>query len=320
MIVTDPPSAVSDASNPAGNTYAAIDLGSNSFHLLITDVAGQTLAKEKQSVRLAAGLDSDGNIDWDTRGLAMETLKQFNAQLTTHRPVATKVVGTSTFRRIQEPGFIAQAEQALSSRIDIISGEREAEYIYQGVTQEWNSPHERLLVVDIGGGSTELAIGKGRRIFDVASVETGCVRASRTHMVDGYYDADRLDILFKRSLSLFNTYRERFDDSHRDVAIGTSGTIRAAYSAMEAMNLAQDRTFSLNDLETLAQRLLQYSHVDQIDLANVSERRRAVLPAGVSILRAVMQALDIQNINVATAALREGLLSELLPTNDQQSR
>lgn len=296
-------------SNPA---VAAVDLGSNSFHLIIANGNGETLAAAKESVRLAAGLNKDGEIEGDTRQLALDTLTEFKKTIASHQPRCTKAVGTSTFRRIQDQQFIRDAEAALGIRIEIIAGETEAEYIYRGACIDLAEVQGRRMILDIGGGSTELAVGKDRRIFDTASIETGCVRATRSHAPNGNIDEQSLSQLYKRSYSTFCTYRERFGAECRDVVAGTSGTIRSAYAALEATDAASNNLLSRDAVDSLLPTILQFRNTSQLSMPGVSDRRKLVFPAGITLLRALMHALDIQEMQVISTALREGLIQKLL--------
>lgn len=296
-------------SNPA---VAAVDLGSNSFHLIIANGNGDTLAAAKESVRLAAGIDDNGEIDASTRKLALATLSNFKHTIAEHDPRCAKAVGTSTFRRINDQQFIRDAEEALGMRIEVIAGETEAEYIYHGACIDLGEQHGRRLVVDIGGGSTELAIGREHKIFELASIETGCVRATQSHVTDGVIDADSLSQLYQRSFATFCTYSECFGVENYDIAAGTSGTIRSTYAALEASEQAENRQFSRDALDQLAETITQFTNISDMDILGVSDRRRPVFPAGVTILRALMHALDIQTLNVINTALREGLIQKLL--------
>lgn len=302
----------SEAAINAANNLAALDLGSNSFHLMIVATDGEVITATKESVRLAAGIDEDGKIEPDTREQALTTLATFKAAMENHNVTSAKAVGTSTFRRIQDSQFLQEAEKALGIRISIISGESEASYIYQGAAQELADSPSRRLIIDIGGGSTELAIGRNTRLFNCCSIETGCVRQTRNHFADGRITADAVDTLYRRSLLLFKTYREDFASECWSTVAGTSGTLRAAYSAAEAIGLADNQRFNRSALETLSDNMLAFDHVKSLDLPGLSERRKAVFPAGLTILRALLAALDIEEVQIIRAALREGLIQELL--------
>lgn len=299
---------------------AALDLGSNSFHLIVTDDEGRPLVTAKESVRLAAGLDEEGLVDTETRKKTLDTLNDFRNIINTYSPQIVRAVGTSTFRRINDHDFIKEAEKTLGMRIHIISGESEARYIYRGASLELTNKSERRLIVDIGGGSTELAIGRGKKLFEIDSIETGCVRETRNHIINGCIEENELKLLFKRGKSLFRTYEERFGLDQRDAVYGTSGTIRAVYSVLEATEKAEDNVITAKALDALASEIASYNHVDELAaIPSLSERRRIVFPAGITILKSIFTALNIDELTTIRGALREGLIDELICKQRQKS-
>ena len=164
----------------ASSLYAAIDLGSNSFHMLVVrEVAGniQTVARIKRKVRLAAGLDGDGELSEEAMERGWQCLQLFSEQLQDIPADQIRVVATATLRLANNARqFLSQAEAILGCSINVITGEEEARLIYQGVAHTTGGSDQRL-VVDIGGGSTELVTGNGAQATALFSLSMGCVTA-----------------------------------------------------------------------------------------------------------------------------------------------
>lgn len=162
----------------ASSLYAAIDLGSNSFHMLVVrEVAGtvQTLARIKRKVRLAAGLNGDNRLSSDAMQRGWQCLRLFAEHLQDIPPAHVRVVATATLRLATNAAeFFGPASDILGCPVQVISGEEEARLIYQGVAHTTGGSDERL-VVDIGGGSTELVVGRGAQALELFSLEMGCV-------------------------------------------------------------------------------------------------------------------------------------------------
>ena len=149
--------------DPQLETYAAIDLGSNSFHMLVARREHgelRVLDRIKEMVRLGGGLDKEGNLDPLVQQRALDCLSRFGQRLRGIPAKNIRAVGTQTFRRLKRADdFLHAAETALECPVDIIAGREEARLIYLGVTQWIAGDQQKQLVMDIGGGSTELIIG-----------------------------------------------------------------------------------------------------------------------------------------------------------------
>jgi exopolyphosphatase/guanosine-5'-triphosphate,3'-diphosphate pyrophosphatase len=183
-------------SNPEADTYAAVDLGSNSFHMLVARREHgemRVLDRIKEMVRLGGGLDSKGNLDPEVRQRALECLSRFGQRLRGIPAHNIRAVGTQTFRRLRKANeFLLEAEQLLECPVDIIAGREEARLIYLGVTQ-WIAGHQqKQLVIDIGGGSTELIIGEGFEPVEMESLQFGCVAVTNRFFADGEITAKKL--------------------------------------------------------------------------------------------------------------------------------
>jgi exopolyphosphatase/guanosine-5'-triphosphate,3'-diphosphate pyrophosphatase len=293
---------------------AAVDLGSNSFHMLVVrQVDGRftVLDRLREMVRLAAGLDERGELTEASMARALECLSRFGQRLRDIRPARVRAVGTNTFRRAKTvDAFLERAQAALGFPIEIISGREEARLIYLGAAHTLPAGDVRRLVVDIGGGSTEIIAGTGLRARELASMYMGCVSVSEAFFPGGKISAKR----FRRARTAAAVELEpvvpRLRAMGWEKAIGTSGTIRTTESVLRELGWVSER-ITLVAMERLAEEMVGAGHVNQLRLPGLSAQRTPVYPGGLAILMSVFEALGIEAMRVSDAALREGLLHDL---------
>ena len=296
-------------------TVAAVDLGSNSFHMIVARVVGADLEivdRQKEMVRLAAGLDSKGRLSDEARARALACLERFGDLLEDLPPGAVRVIGTNTLRKAKGTGdFLERVEAALGHNVEIVSGFEEARLIYLGVAHDIDD-QDRRLVVDIGGGSTETIVGEGFDPLEAHSLHMGCVSWSQRFFKDGRISAKRM----RTAQLIAGVELEPIARQLRSLgwtrAIGASGTVTAIQSTLEAEGLSHGG-ITVGGLATLRQRLIELGHVDRLDsLVGLKPARAPVFPGGVAILSAIFDSLRIDRMDVAGAALREGALHDLL--------
>jgi exopolyphosphatase / guanosine-5'-triphosphate,3'-diphosphate pyrophosphatase len=300
---------------PEGNLYAAIDLGSNSFHMLVARREHgelRVIDRIKDMVRLAGGIDDNGHLDPEARARALDCLARFGQRIAAIPGEQVRAVGTQTFRQLDNPAaFLVVAETALGCSIDIISGREEARLVYLGVSQA-TAYSDRRLVIDIGGGSTELVIGESLDPLLTESVPLGCVSMTRKAFADGQLDRDR----WQRAVQIVQADLLDLEAGMRglgwDQAVGSSGTIRALETMAARARDEESGRITLVELERLRDKMLAAGHVERLDIAGLSERRRPVIVGGAVILEAVMKQLGIETMSVSPHALREGVLHDLL--------
>jgi exopolyphosphatase/guanosine-5'-triphosphate,3'-diphosphate pyrophosphatase len=302
--------------------YAGIDLGSNSFHMIVARLEhGQfrIIDRIKDMVRLGGGLDEDGRLDEATRRRAVAALARFGERIRNIPEHQVRAVGTQTFRRLSQPAaFLVVAETALGCPIDIVSGREEARLIWLGVSQGVAPAEGSRLVIDIGGGSTELVAGNSLLPNLAESLPLGCVSLTRWGFPGGRLSEQRYQRVVERCRAELETWRSQFRKHGWDQAIGTSGTIRAIADMIEARESGQDGQIFRSALEPLRKSLLAYSNSNDFDLAGLSARRRPVIIGGLAVLDAVMEALDIDVLRISPFALREGVLQDLMGRLGQQ--
>jgi exopolyphosphatase/guanosine-5'-triphosphate,3'-diphosphate pyrophosphatase len=298
----------------APTVVAAVDLGSNSFHMLVAhnqDGALHVLDRLQEMVRLAGGLDARDRLLPAARQRALDCLGRFGQRLRGLPRASVRAVGTNTLRRLcNADAFLAAAERALGYPIEIIAGREEARLIYQGMANSRPDDGKRRLVVDIGGGSTELILGEGREPLAMESLHMGCVGVSHAHFVAGTISEKAMRRAETAARLELQPVEAQFQRGW-EVAIGTSGTIRAIRAVLRAEGWT-DGTITRAALARLRAALIDARQVGLLELAGLNPERAPVFPGGVAILDATFDALGIERMQVADGALREGLLYDLL--------
>lgn len=296
-------------------TIAAVDLGSNSFHMIVAQTSGddfRVIDRMREVVRLAAGLDKHNMLTPDAIARAVATLAQFGERVRDLEPGAVRVVGTNTLRKARNAwNFISQAEAALGHPIDVISGHEEARLIYLGVAHGLDDAAAQRLVIDIGGGSTEFMLGRRFEPSLTESVHLGCV----SHTAAFFADRRITDSAMRNAVIAARQELETFETSYRRLGwqsvIGASGTILAVREIVLKQGWS-DEGITAESLKKLSAAMLDAGHMDKVALEGLSDERRDVLPGGVAILLAAFESLDIERMRVSDRALREGLLYDLL--------
>ncbi len=270
------------------------------------------LDRLREMVRLAAGLDEHGRIDKTVAARAIECLQRFGQRLRDMKAESVRVVGTNTLRKAhRKQSFLERAREALGHPIEIISGIEEARLIYLGVANTVPSEPGRRLVVDIGGGSTELIIGEQFNALKLESLHMGCVSMSLEHFGDGKISEKR----FRRARVAARLQVEPIQAAFRsqgwERAIGSSGTIRVIDDLVRHFD-STATAVTAPGLERLIHETIESGHVSQIRLPEVTAERAPVFPGGLAILAELFDALGIAQMRVAEGALREGLLYDMV--------
>ena len=294
---------------------AALDLGSNSFHMLVVQVANgriQVLDKLKEMVRLAEGLDAYDELAEPVALRALECLERFGQRLREIPPRNVRVVGTNTLRRANNAGdFIRRVEAALGHTVEIISGREEARLIYLGVCHALEDEHDRRLVIDIGGGSTELILGRRFKPDLMESLFMGCVGVSRTYFADGRIRAAQFQEAVNHAKQELEPIERAYSERGWDTVIGASGTILATQEILRAMNIEQN-SITADGLEQIRRVMLQAKSLDTLSLPGLPPERAPVFPGGLAILCAIFDRLGLTRMQVSNGALREGVIYDLL--------
>lgn len=299
-----------------GDLLAAVDLGSNSFHMVVSRyVLGQlrVVDRLRDTVRLAEGLDERGGLATPVRDRALECLARFGERVRDIPPQRVRAIATNTVRRLAVPqAFLMPAESALGHAIEIVSGREEARLIYLGVAHaQPPRPGQLRLVMDIGGGSTECIVGSGFDAIERESLQVGCVGTTRRFFADGKITHKRWTEALAEVTLQFQQFASAYRALGWDEELGTSGTIKAIGKICAAMELTKGAV-TAEALPQVRDRLLLARRLEDIDLEGLSGERRDVIAGGVLILEAAFAALGIKRLQVSKAAMREGVLYDML--------
>ncbi len=298
---------------------AAVDLGSNSFHLQVGRVVdGQIypLDSLREMVRLGAGLTAEKRIDRATQLRALEALERIGERLRGLPKSAVRAVGTNALRVAKNaPQFLREARAALGFPIEVIAGREEARLIYLGVAHSMppapKKPHHNRLVVDIGGGSTEFIVGKGLEPLLTESLYMGCVSYSLAFFPDAKVDKWRMKKAELAARQEIAGMAREYRDADWEEAVGSSGTARALEAILRENGFAEDG-ITLEGLERLKDLLIKHERADPDRIAGLRKDRVPVLPGGLAIMLAAFSELGIAKMAVSEGALRHGVLYDLL--------
>jgi exopolyphosphatase/guanosine-5'-triphosphate,3'-diphosphate pyrophosphatase len=297
------------------DVLAAVDLGSNSFHMVVArHEHGQLVIIDRlrEMVRLAEGIDDDGRLDKVVSGRALACLTRFGQRLRDMRAGSVRVVGTNALRVARrKQSFLERAREALGHPIEIISGMEEARLIYSGVAHTLPADPGNRLVLDIGGGSTEIIVGTGLEPLELESLQMGCVTLSREFFGDGKLSEKRFARARLAARLELEPVQAAFRRRGWEQAAGSSGTVRAIAEALRELD-PQALQITGAGLERLIRELIKAGNIRDVSLIAVTEERRAVFAAGVAILAEVFEQLAIAQLRVADGAMREGLLYDMV--------
>lgn len=304
--------AASAGENPA---IAVVDLGSNSFQMLVARLEAtgfQIIDKLREPVRLASGLDAGGMINDAARERALQCLARFGQRLRGLPGTQVRAVGTNTLREAANAAqFVSAAEAVLGHPIEAISGVEEARLIYAGVVQGLAPGQSERLVVDIGGGSTEIIAGHMNEPRLMESLPLGCVTLTEHFFADGRITGKAWRSALLHAEVEVQSYAESFRRQGWQQAIGASGTVRAIQKVLEAQGWAEERV-TRDGLHRLVDVVGGVKKASHLKLKGLSMSRRAVFPGGVAILAALFEVLNIECMDVSDAALREGVLLDFV--------
>ncbi len=302
-------------------TLAALDLGSNSFHMIIARLRPDGLVildRLREMVRLGAGLREGSCLDPAASERALGCLHCFRERLSALNPQSVRAVGTSALREAGNAReFLLRAERVLGHPIHVISGTEEARLIYAGVAYSLPPRAGRRLVVDIGGGSTEFILGRGFETCELASTGAGCVALTERYFAagslnTGAFAAARLEVLRRLEPLAVRLVRIGWDE-----AIGASGGIRSVASVAERLG-GTPGGIDKATFEVIQRRLVEAKQIGEVHLPGLAARHRPIFAGSVVILAAVFELFGLERMQIADGALREGLLLDLVGRLDKE--
>ncbi|MBD3892953.1 Ppx/GppA phosphatase family protein [Hydrogenophaga sp.] len=298
-----------------GTLLAAIDMGSNSFRLEIGRYHSGHIERVeyiKEPVRQGNGLDAEKNLSQAAMERGWECLARFAERLHGFKKHQVRVVATQTLREARNrQDFLRNAQSILGFSIEVVSGHEEARLIYQGVSRLLPQSHERRLVVDIGGRSTEMILGQDFTAHKMESYRLGSVAWSGRYFPAGVIAHNAFQTAEIAAQAVLDEALEIFSPASWDLAYGSSGTVSAVADLLAAAGWAPGEV-SRCGLDWLVDRLTKAGHVDQVRLDGLRDDRRPVLCGGVSVLRAIFDLFGIDKMLPAEGALRQGALFDLI--------
>lgn len=292
---------------------AAIDMGSNSFRLEIGQLQRgryRRIDYLKETVRLGAGLDAAGFLSDDAAGRGLECLERFARRLDGFAADQLRAVATQTLREAKNgDDFVRRAQSVLGHPVEIISGREEARLIFAGVARLQPSTLPRL-VVDIGGRSTEMIVGRGTRPRQVESFQVGSVSLSMKYFADGRFSESAFREAQVAAGAELEEALEPFAPRHWKEALGSSGTVGAVSQILAASGISDGRVTPAG-LRWLMERCLEAGSADKLVLPGLKDDRRIVIAGGLAILYTLATHFGIAELKPARGALRQGVIFDL---------
>lgn len=295
---------------------AAVDLGSNSFHMIVATLEEngslKIIDRIKERVRLGAGLNASNYLDEETQDRAIECLERFSQRLKNIHKKDIRIAATNTLRIAKNANkFIKRAKKVLNHSVDIISGVEEARLVYHGAIYSLAELGEKRLVVDIGGGSTEIIIGQNLKPQKLESLEMGCVSVSKKYFSGGAITLSRIKQADIFARQLIEPIRNQYIKTGWVQCVGTSGSIRSISKVLLATGLT-DGSITDKGLKLLLDKISKFDLINEIKLDGLSSDRQQVFLGGLIILNAVFKALKLTLMTASDGALREGLILDMV--------
>ena len=310
-----------NSSQDAPRLLAAVDLGSNSFHMVVAQaVHGEirTIEKMGEKVQLGAGLDRDNYLSAEAHDRGLACLQRFAQRIRSMEADSVRVVGTNALRAARNANhFIQAAEETLGCPVEIVAGREEARLIYLGVSHTLSDDAGPRLVIDIGGGSTEFIIGERFEAYETESLHMGCVSFRNSYFPDGKISRKRMDSAITHARQELLNIQQRFRQRGWSSCVGSSGSIKAIVGVVNELKLAREGV-TWEAMKSLRKRLIDIGKTDKLDAIGVRADRRSIFPAGFAILYAAFEALGIESLSFADGALREGVLYDLMGRDNHE--
>lgn len=295
------------------NVVAVLDIGSNSFHLTLANIATDKLKiihKAKFKVGLADGLINTGFISSNAFELGLSTLKKIKLTLAQYPITFVKVIATQALRTAKNTeDFIDKAKDVFPYPIEVIEGKEEARLIYKGVISQSHS-EKRQLTIDIGGGSSEFVIGQGVKPKLLRSLNIGCVSFSNRFFADGQLTSSNFNHAINAASKEITAISEEYKTLNWQTCLGTSGSIESIFSVMQIMEISNK--VNLHNLETLLSQIITFKSIHSLNLGDINRERQHVFPAGLAILIAIFRTLEITKMEFSSADLGQGMAFEIM--------
>lgn len=307
--------------NQQDEYYAAIDLGSNSFHMVIVRVlAGsvQIVGKNKHKVRLASGLNEHNILQEEAIQRGLNCLTNFAEKLQDIPPENIKIVATATLRLATNANdFVQRAESILKHKLQVITGEEEARQIFLGVAYT-SANQGNTLVIDIGGASTEVIIGRDLEPVHLASLDMGCVTFMERFFPRRELSEGNFANAYQAAMDILAEHKDTFLCFDWQQCLGASGTPQAVTQILVKQGI--NDAIRLQYLYNLRDICIAQQDGHKLDIDGLPSARKAIFPSGLAILIALFETFDIDNMQVAGGALREGIIYGMLDNYQKADR
>lgn len=299
---------------------AAVDMGTNSFHLIIVEVDENNefrlLHRQRETLRLGSHKGEDLSIISDGEfEKAVDVLSEYKS-LANYYNTDLIAVATSAVREAQNKNiFLEYIYEKTGIKIKVIDGVTEAKLIYLGIVKALPVSDKKVLCIDIGGGSTEILLADKGKIIFANSLKIGAVRLSKMFFPDYQLKSRSIKDCKFYIKKVIQENLNRWTDYKFDVVVGTSGTINAAASLVNAyknnkkLKSVNRYTFNYDDFRTVLTTVLNAkTTAERIVIPGMENKRADIIPAGLLVLRRIMKDFNIQKITISEFALREGII------------
>ncbi|HVP48495.1 MAG TPA: Ppx/GppA phosphatase family protein [Bryobacteraceae bacterium] len=301
--------------------YAAIDIGSNSLRMEAAEVTpgspAKILASEREVTRLGESVFRTGKVSPEAISLVCRVLNTLAQQYRKLEVIGVRAVATSAIRDASnQDEFLAKASEAIAAPVEIISGQEESRLIHLGVQSRWPHGKQRLLIIDVGGGSAEVIHSDAGRMKEAVSKPLGAVRLTEVFLKnDPPADAElrRMQDYIEEKLA---SAMRRIGRRQWDRVVATSGTASAVVSAINHVSQAKvDKTDRLRasaaQIRQLYDELSRRSLEERRKITGIGPKRAEIIIAGVAVLHRFLQDLQLPSLYYSAAGLRDGIIADL---------
>ncbi|OZG74644.1 exopolyphosphatase [Hahella sp. CCB-MM4] len=322
--MTNPTAAAENqpTSTAQSDLIAAIDMGSNSFHMVVAQLVHneiRPLEKLGEKVQLAAGLDGRHFLDDASQHRALACLERFAQRLQGMSDKSVLVVGTNALRVAKNTkSFLRKAEKVLGHKVSIISGREEARLIYLGVAHSLADDADNRLVIDIGGGSTEFIIGQRFETRELESLHMGCVSYRDKYFSDGKISSVQMARAVVEASRELLSIRNRYRKVGWHHCVGSSGSIKTIAQVLIANQWSKGDAITMEGLTKLHSEVVRLGSISRLTKLGVRKDRLSIFPSGLAILLAAFDVLKIEEMEFCDGALREGLLYDMIGRNQHE--
>ncbi len=301
---------------------AAIDLGTNSFHIVIVrvklDGTLEYLNKEKESVRLGSGSSDYATVQSDAMDRGIACLKRFKTLADSYQ-AEVRAVATSALREAENRNeFLDRAEKEVGIKIQVISGNEEARLIYLGILQGLPLFEKRILLIDIGGGSTELLVGEKGEILFSASLKLGAIRLTEKYLKKDPLSISDLQKCRIHIESVLSAYLPQIESWKPFTVVGSSGTVTSVASMvfekkLEKRDRLNGAEITIDQFKDIRKQILDADTLKKrLKLPGLDAKRGDIIVGGVMVLDEVLQRIKAPSFFVSDFALRDGIVYDTI--------